>query len=193
MSGCPCRDAQATPRRARLSASLPPEVKTISFGARAEERRGQLARLLDRFAGLAARGCRCCSRSRTGRPGTAASPPAPRGPASWSPRGPGRSSSAPAFLARVVVLFQPGHLDGFQLALIRALGSSSNSSSSVTHRWRSVKRTASGSVSGNFSCSAMPVLRSPSLASLYQTSRGGVRSSGVQCSVARLLCRPELV
>src|SRR5438309_1077638 len=37
-----------------------------------------------------------------------------------------------------------------------AFGSSSNSSSSVTQRCRSVNRTLSGSVSGNFSCSAIP-------------------------------------
>src|SRR5512144_673285 len=36
-----------------------------------------------------------------------------------------------------------------------ALGSSSKSSSSITHRWRSVKRTPRGSVSGYFSESAI--------------------------------------
>src|SRR3989442_15373234 len=38
-----------------------------------------------------------------------------------------------------------------------AFGSSAKSSSSVTHRCRSVKRTLKGSTSGNFSCSAIPI------------------------------------
>ena len=48
------RYISATPLIARLSVSVAPLVKTISFGVGADQLRDLLARLLDRFLGLPA-------------------------------------------------------------------------------------------------------------------------------------------
>ena len=84
---------------ARLAASVPPAVKTISRGCGAEGRRHHLVRLVERHRAPAGRVHEPTTGCRSPRSGAAASPRAPRGAwASW-PRGRGRWSS-PRAVAR---------------------------------------------------------------------------------------------
>ena len=85
---------QYPPLTARLSDSVPPEVKITSRRVGADGGGDRLAGLLDHPAGRPARAVQRRRRCRSG-PARGSSPRPPRAPSAWSPRGRGRSGSWP--------------------------------------------------------------------------------------------------
>ena len=116
--GSAARRAQKMPFTARLSDSVPPEVKTTSPGRQFERLRDRLPGLLDDPASVAARGVQragVADRRRAAR----SSPRSPRAASAWWPRGRGRRRAWGRSWRRPASLPHGAHLRGLLLRRAR--------------------------------------------------------------------------